>query len=99
MNDIECETCVKRKTMFCPNSIKCYATKDKPFWQNRIMLLEEKQQLQFQLKQKEKQLNDIKDYIKNHGYPNENVKRYNHCVFTGSTKELLSIIERNNSNE
>ena len=45
MNKVECESCVKRKTMYCPNSFKCYATKDKPYWQNRIMLLEENNQL------------------------------------------------------
>ena len=45
MNNVECESCVKRKTMYCPNSFKCYATKDKPYWQNRIMLLEENEKL------------------------------------------------------
>ena len=45
MNNVECERCVKRKTMYCPNSFKCYATKDKPYWQNRIMLLEENKEL------------------------------------------------------
>ena len=48
MNNVECESCVKRKTMYCPNSFKCYATKDKPYWQNRIMLLEENNQLKEQ---------------------------------------------------
>lgn len=32
MNNVECESCVKRKTMYCPNSFKCYVTKDKPYW-------------------------------------------------------------------
>ena len=45
MNKIECESCIKRKTIYCPNSEKCFATKDKPFYQNRIMLLEENQEL------------------------------------------------------
>ena len=45
MNNVECESCVKRKTMYCPNSFKCYATKNKPYWQNRIMLLEENKEL------------------------------------------------------
>ena len=31
--------------MFCPNSNECYETKEKPFYQNRIMLLKENQQL------------------------------------------------------
>ena len=42
--DRECETCVKRKTMFCPNSSECIELKDKPYYQNRIMLLEENAQ-------------------------------------------------------
>jgi hypothetical protein len=28
----ECEKCVKRKTMMCPNSELCYSTKDKPYF-------------------------------------------------------------------
>lgn len=41
----ECETCIKRKTPYCPTSIECMATDDMPYYQNRIMLLEENQQL------------------------------------------------------
>lgn len=52
MNEIECETCIKRKTKYCPNSSECYETKEKPYYQNRIMLLEENQQLKNQLKEK-----------------------------------------------
>lgn len=51
MNKIECESCIKRKTIYCPNSEKCFATKDKPFYQNRIMLLEETQELKNQQKE------------------------------------------------
>ena len=39
----ECETCIKRKTIYCPNYYECYDTKEKPHYQNRIMLLEENQ--------------------------------------------------------
>ena len=45
MNEIECETCIKRKTKYCPNSSECYENIDKPYYQNRIMLLEENEQL------------------------------------------------------
>lgn len=48
MNE-ECETCIKRKTVYCPNSIECMATDDKPYYQNRIMLLEENQELKLEL--------------------------------------------------
>ncbi len=41
----ECDTCIKNKTIFCPNSIKCMTTDDMPHYQNNIMLLEENKQL------------------------------------------------------
>ena len=43
MNKRECETCIKRKTIYCPNSNKCLETENMPYYQNRIMLLEENQ--------------------------------------------------------
>ena len=46
----ECESCIKRKTTYCPNSMECMATDDMPYYQNRIMLLEENQELKSQLK-------------------------------------------------
>ena len=55
MNEIECETCVKRKTMYCPNHVDCYDTISKPYYQNRIMLLEENNQLKEQLQQQEEE--------------------------------------------
>lgn len=54
----ECETCIKRKTVYCPNSIECMATDDKPYYQNRIMLLEENKEL------KKKYENAVADYEK-----------------------------------
>lgn len=41
----ECETCIKRKTVYCHTSMECMATNDMPYYQNRIMLLEENKQL------------------------------------------------------
>ena len=41
----ECESCVKRKTKYCPTSMKCMATDDVPYYQNRFMLLYENKQL------------------------------------------------------
>ena len=51
----ECETCIKRKTPYCPTSIDCMATDDMPYYQNRIMLLEENQELQKQLEEHKKE--------------------------------------------
>ena len=45
----ECETCVKNKLIYCPSSIDCLATDDKPYYQNRIMILEENWKLKKQL--------------------------------------------------
>ena len=39
MNNL-CESCVKRKTMYCPNSSKCYSKQDKPYWESGLMLLQ-----------------------------------------------------------
>ena len=41
----ECETCIKRKTLYCPSTNECMNTDDMPYYQNRIMLLEENEQL------------------------------------------------------
>ena len=46
MNEIECESCIKRKTMYCPNSNECFETDDKLHWENRITLLEKYSKLQ-----------------------------------------------------
>lgn len=59
--DKKCETCIKRKTMYCPNSIKCMATDDKPYYRNKIMLLEENQELKKQLKDKTEDYRRMKD--------------------------------------
>lgn len=45
----ECESCIKRKTTYCPTSMECMATDDMPYYQNRIMLLEENKKLKEQL--------------------------------------------------
>lgn len=30
-----CQDCIYYKTMFCPNSSKCYLTEDKPYFRNK----------------------------------------------------------------
>lgn len=57
----ECETCIKRKTVYCPTSIECMATDDMPYYQNRIMLLEENQELKKKLKDKTEDYRRMKD--------------------------------------
>ncbi len=41
----ECVSCIKRKTPYCPTSMECMATEDTPYYQNRMMLLKENEQL------------------------------------------------------
>lgn len=59
MNERECETCIKRRTKYCPNSSECYELMNKPYYQNRIMILEENQQLKSQLEQRDDIINKI----------------------------------------
>ena len=58
----ECETCIKKKTSYCPASMECMATDDMPYYQNRIMLLEENQKLK---EEKRLILKDISFWIRN----------------------------------
>lgn len=59
----ECETCIKRKTTYCPNSIECMDTNDMPFYQNRIMLLEENLKLKKQVEEWENHLKCSKEML------------------------------------
>lgn len=61
----ECETCIKRKTMYCPNSTECMVTDGKPYYQDRIMLLEENKQLKELINKIKKITNDYKEYCEN----------------------------------
>lgn len=85
MKEIECETCIKRKTMYCPNSSECFNTENKPYYQNRIMLLEEIQELK-------KQLEEYKnDYFKLSKENNEYaIKLHNN---KNQQKEFISYLE------
>lgn len=66
------------------------------------VVLDEVENLQSQLKQKEKQLNDIKEEIINHltFCKNDSGGAYDKCnMVIKHYEKLLSIIERNNSDE
>lgn len=62
MKDRWCKTCVKRKTIYCPNSKQCFATENKPYYQNRIMLLEENQKYKEVINKAIKILGNYKHY-------------------------------------
>lgn len=41
----DCKNCVKKKTLYCPNSSECFDILDMPYYQDRAMLLEENDKL------------------------------------------------------
>ncbi len=55
----ECVSCIKRKTTFCPTSMECMATDDMPYYQNRMMLLKENEQLKIQISAREEVCNRL----------------------------------------
>ena len=59
----ECETCVRNKLIYCPISVDCLATDDKPYYQNKIMILEENWKLRKQLEEKENQQKEFIDWL------------------------------------
>ena len=69
----ECEICIKRKTIFCPTSMECMATDDMPYYQNRIMLLEENKQLKDNWKLSKRRYLD-KNYKEIRGISDEKIK-------------------------
>lgn len=82
----ECETCIKRKTTYCPNSIECMDTNDMPYYQNRIMLLEENQELK-------KQVEEINKMIEKCGFVNIEQVMLNYCGLLSQQKEFISYLE------
>lgn len=56
----ECESCIKRKTPYCPNSDECMIIEDMPYYQNRIMLLEENKQLKEKVNKLEMLIENLK---------------------------------------
>ena len=100
----ECETCIKRKTLYCPTSIECMATDDMPYYQNRIMLLEENEQLQEKIENLELNWKIIKQYCLDEQIPEE-YDEYNSCIeFSNSVydnilNKLQELEQGSDSNE
>lgn len=90
----ECETCIKRKTTYCPTSMECMATDDMPYYQNRIMLLEENKQL------KDK-LSKIETLIINHNCDTGDIYyKYNSKFLKSELKQrILEIVCEQGSDE
>lgn len=59
--DRVCENCVKRKTIYCPDSKICYDNISLPYFQDRIMLLKENETLMKKLKEIEEEYIDFEE--------------------------------------
>lgn len=92
MTSRKCETCIKRKTVYCPNSIECMATDDKPYYQNRIMLLEENQELKKQLEEDKKDIEDL-DNQNQRAFENMQLNQLKVCNMIKQQKEFIKYLE------
>lgn len=85
------ESCIKRKSKYCPNSSECYNTIDKQFYQNRIMLLEENQQLKEQLELSEKARKEAVELVK-YSSLEINTREYGQLTVVNSD-DVLNILD------
>lgn len=46
----ECESCIKNKTIYCPNSYECLSKEDKPFYEDKYTILTKAEALDETLK-------------------------------------------------
>lgn len=75
MNSIECETCIRRKTIYCPNSSECFDTTDKIYYQNRIMALEGNEELVEKNLKLQNNWNELKKWLEENKF-NDNYESY-----------------------
>lgn len=88
----ECETCIKRKTTYCPNSIECMDTNDMPYYQNRIMLLEENKELKRQIEDISEELELVRCDLHNRTSERDSYEReINECL--SQKKEFIKYLE------
>ena len=86
MNKEECDYCVKRKTIYCPNSNECYSLDNLPYFQTKLDVLKENQ------KYKEV-IDNVSSQIKLYGkYDGEKCTR---CFYmmTADLNKLLDILK------
>lgn len=97
MKNRTCVSCIKRKTPYCPTSIECMATEDMPYYQNRMMLLKENQELKKQLEEYQLQNINLRAdiMIQKMAFPNKLIKDktfYN--LYDMSTYEELLVQQK-----
>lgn len=88
MNGAECGICVKKKTIYCPNSDRCFETKNKPYFQNKFMLLEEN-------KKYREVISKVKEYLINNIPKNFKVADYS----VERVRDILREVEHEKSND
>ncbi len=57
----DCNDCIKRQTMYCPNSNECYCTFEKPYHLDNLKALN-------QLQQKENIIKEVREYIQDNAW-------------------------------
>jgi len=97
----ECESCIKRKTVYCPTSMECMATDDMPYYQNRIMLLEENKQLKDNWNKLKDKLSKIETLVINHNCDTGDIYyKYNSKFLKSELKQrILEIVYEQGSDE
>lgn len=58
-----CETCIKNKTIYCPNSDKCLSREDKPFYEDKYTILTKVEFLNETLKDYTEEMQTLKIQI------------------------------------
>lgn len=97
----DCDDCIKRKTMYCPNSNECYNTFEKPFYLNNIKALdqlEQKENIIKEIREKiEMKIKGYKEIINTLIYSSVENKRYEITELKyriGEQEELLEILDK-----
>lgn len=55
----KCEECIRRKTMYCPNTKICYSTENKPYYLDNIMANEVIEKLKNEIDKKDKVIDEM----------------------------------------
>ncbi len=86
----ECGNCIKFKTQYCPCSIDCMAMDDKPFYQDKRMLLDENTNLK-------QTLNEIRELIEKRATDENGDIGIN--LYASDSYDILQIIDKVGGNE
>lgn len=74
-----CESCIKRKTLYCPNCNECYSIENKPQWLGNYQALQEIERLN-------NIINELEKCITSHYI-------YGHNVVNGILDDILNKLQ------